>query len=182
MHQKRFICPHILYCLNTLCMKLILRIHLSDSLENASYPVCNEDKWRVSSCLWFLLSGQHGRSLLMLVWSLMDQCLPQKEGPAACPEPAGRGVMQLFSCRDDSSGRRLGGMGAVFGAKLALLQGINKGLWCSWPFTWQPSSAPKKLIAWKRYETGWSSSKGLSSRLLRDLLTEHILSSLLPGS
>lgn len=181
MRKKRFICPYVFYCLNTLCIKLILRIHFSDSLENASCPTYNEDKWRVSSCLWFLLSGQHGRSLLMLVWSLVDRCLPHKEELAACLEAVGRGVTQLFFCRDDSSGRRLGPMGAAIGGNLALLQGISKGLWCSWPFTWQPSTSSKKLIAWKRYETGWSSSKGLSSQLLRDLLTEHILSSLLPG-
>lgn len=90
MHKKRFICPYILYCLNTLCMKPILRIHLSDSLKNASCPACNEDKSRVNSCLWFLLSGEHGSSLLMLVQSLMDRWLPHKEELAACPEAAGR--------------------------------------------------------------------------------------------
>lgn len=182
MHKKRFICPYILYCLNTSCMKLILRIHLSDSLENAMCPACNEDKWRVSSCLWFLLSGQHRRSLLMLVLSLVDRCLPHREELAARPEAVGRGVTQLFFCGDDSSGRCLGPMGTVLGGNFALLQRISKGLWCSWPFTWQLSSTPKKLTAWKRYGTGRSSTKGFSSQLPWDLLTEHVLSSLLPGS
>lgn len=67
----------------------------------------------------------------MLVRSLVDRCLPHKEELAACPEAVGRGVTRLFSCRDDSSVRRLGPMGAVLGANLALLQGINEGLWCS---------------------------------------------------
>lgn len=161
-------------------MKLILRRHFSGSLENASIPVCNEDKWRFTSCLSFLWSVQHGRRLLMLVWSPMDHCLPHKERLAA---HGGK------SCNSSSVG--MTPLGEGWGARaqcwegsLSLLQRRSRGFWCSWPFTWQLSSthSPKKLIVWKRYETGLSSSKGLSSRLLQDLLTAHILSSLLPGS
>ena len=63
----------------------------------------------------------------MLVWSLVDQCLPHKEELAACPEAVGRGVTQPFS-EDDSSGRRLGPMGAVLGKNLAPQQGISEGV------------------------------------------------------
>lgn len=117
-------------------MKLILRSHLSGSLENASITVCNENKWRFTSCLSFLWSVQHDRRLLMLVWSPVHHCLPHEEGLAA---QGGK------SCNSSSVGiiplgEGRGAWAQYWEGTLSLLQRRSRWLWCSWPFTWQPSS------------------------------------------